>query len=1265
MSEAERRAFLNTLPKEIRDQVNKLLAADEAVQQKDLLKPVVGKPTDLDDYEIIREIGRGGMGIVYEAQQLSLARTVALKVLPFGLFHNPNALQRFQLEAKSAARLHHSNIVPIYDVGCDREQCYYAMQYIEGQTLANVLTGLKAVSDGMPHDSDLSDTMKMGLSSTTSVRKPFYCNVAAIFQCVADALHYAHENGMVHRDIKPANLMLDLNGTVWVTDFGLVKTEESDLTETGDVVGTLRYMSPERFSGLCDRRSDVYSLGMTLYELLSQQPAFANTERLPLIEAIRSDSPESLRKIDRQIPRDLETIVEKAIEKDPRRRYSTAGEMADDLGRFISGQPIQARRVGNTEKLWLWAKKRKALASSLVALLTLLVFAAAGSAIAAVYFRDLADRNLELAKSNADRTDEANAARQEALEEAKTIKEMLSIFTNSFESANFKTGSNYQMTASEVLLKAREELSKSDLDDGARATMLWSLATTFMGIGEFEQALEPAKECYELTKKSNGSEDGKTLRAMTNLANTYHLTGRLDEALAMREKIVALKQNVIGVDHPDTLIAKSNLASSYDAAWRKDESLKLDREVLASHQRIHGPKHRETISAMRSVASTLSTTGQLEEAFDMAEKALELSMQHVGPEHPDTIEARCVVAACLSEMGRREEALELRKQAVALSKKIIGPEHPHTVSRMNMLASSLRSVKQYEAAIKLLREIIPLSKKSRGESHPETLIMMTNLGRSLSESGRLDDAIELQEKTLNLKKKFIGPEHPNTFQAMANLAASYEEIGRSELAHDLKVETLKLTQQVMGEEHPDTLIAIGSLASSHTRAGRKDQALELLQKRLHLSIRVLGLEHRDTLQSMTNVAVFYAQSGRMEDAVELQKQVFDNSKKGLGAEDELTLVAMANLALGYGAVGRKDEAIQLQEDVFAIRKRVLGQEHPATLSAGAVLAWNYGNVGRFDESVELSKANYEAIEEVYGPEHPRTLDAIGQVAMAYNKAGKLESAVEMAERRLAANRKFSGAGHASTLDAMNSLASTLSNNRIQLSRALQLFHECYQGQLKLVGSDHRNTQNVLKNLNFTLANSLNESQQWMAEEKWGKARALLEDMAKYHGSHDAVLPFVREHIVFCEISQRKFQSALDLIESFEMDDSWGTFESIQASRAACLLELNRTEEAMAAAKIVLEQDSGFKLSEARAESVLSICLARQKEIETAKKHVARIEKLLESEIEDAPGHELFMVARTIERMIKFYELVGDSKRTARWNEKLTEVTGKLEANASK
>ena len=374
---------------------------------------------EIDDFKILRVAGRGGMGVVYEAEQVSLSRHVALKVLPGSLRSNPQSIERFKLEARSAAGLHHSNIVPVYEVGISDKHCFYAMQFIDGQTLDAVTRELAAI-DSLPTQSDSTgkpserETLRGGVSATLQTdnfsggsQKPFYRNVAKLGVQVASALHYAHEKGIIHRDIKPANLMMDESGTVWVTDFGLVKTEDESLTRTGDIVGTLRYMSPERFSGKCDARSDIYSLGMTLYNVLARQDAFLNSDRLSLIDAIKSSEPVSLAKLDKRIPRDLQTIIEKSIDKEPRRRYQSADEMAADLNRFVEGRPIKARSVGPIEKLALWARKNKALASSVATIAALVLLGAIGSGIAAFIFREqsieqsnLAQNNLALAEEN-------------------------------------------------------------------------------------------------------------------------------------------------------------------------------------------------------------------------------------------------------------------------------------------------------------------------------------------------------------------------------------------------------------------------------------------------------------------------------------------------------------------------------------------------------------------------------------------------------------------------------------------------------------------------------------------------------------------------------------------------------------------------------------------------------------------------------------------------------------------------------------------------
>jgi eukaryotic-like serine/threonine-protein kinase len=365
-------------------------------------------PDQLGDYRIVREIGRGGMGVVYEAEQVSLGRRVALKVLATHLLRDPTQVQRFEREARAAARLHHTNIVPVFGVGEQDGRHYYVMQLIDGQPLDAVLRELrwprfersdaadlaKALSEGRlnrdasPNPSDPATTSpgiakadaKSNLSPLHIGNASMYARTIARFGLqAADALEYAARRGIVHRDIKPSNLLLDSRGNIWVADFGLAKAvDHEDLTSIGEIVGTIRYMAPERFRGRSDPRCDLYALGITLYELLTLRPAFAGPDKAHLIEQVLRDEPPRPRSLDRRIPRDLETIILKAMAKEPTHRYSSAGELADDLRRFIDDQTIQARRVGPVERAWRWSR-RNALVSGLAAsLLLVLIVALAG-----------------------------------------------------------------------------------------------------------------------------------------------------------------------------------------------------------------------------------------------------------------------------------------------------------------------------------------------------------------------------------------------------------------------------------------------------------------------------------------------------------------------------------------------------------------------------------------------------------------------------------------------------------------------------------------------------------------------------------------------------------------------------------------------------------------------------------------------------------------------------------------------------------------------
>ena len=445
-------------------------------------------PHRLGEYRIVREIGRGGMGIVYEAEQESLGRRVALKVLPHGKLENARQVERFRREARAAARLHHTNIVPVFGVGEENGTHYYVMQHIDGRPLDDVLEHLRRLrgeaandrigapnpgsriepngspdelalqSNGLASSMDLARSLWEGsfrepirsdsLSSSDFEKRdsssggtrldirpstegrdltlsgassgssdphwPYARSVANVGVQVADALEYSMGQGVLHRDVKPSNLLLDVFGTVWLTDFGLAKaTDTPDLTHTGDLFGTLRYLAPERFKGRADVRSDVYALGLTLYELLAMRPAFDHAQA-DLVGQIALGKLRRLDEVNPALSRDLITIVHKAIARDPGDRYQTPGAMAEDLRRFLDDRPIAARRLGPLEKSWRWCRHNPIdaiLAATIVALLSVAI------GMGLWVQRQHAERRAEAA----DREGRARQALETALDQATSL----------------------------------------------------------------------------------------------------------------------------------------------------------------------------------------------------------------------------------------------------------------------------------------------------------------------------------------------------------------------------------------------------------------------------------------------------------------------------------------------------------------------------------------------------------------------------------------------------------------------------------------------------------------------------------------------------------------------------------------------------------------------------------------------------------------------------------------------------------------------------
>lgn len=516
----------------------------------------------LGDFRILREIGHGGMGVVYEAVQESLGRHVALKVLSPALLGSKQAVDRFRREAETVARLHHTSIVPVFGVGEERGLHYYVMQYIDGQPLNEVIASLRdrtgrttlgpgqtaadlpptvdraartdsirkegtaavadspaagaasdtaTASDGFSPVAESDESLADAVRTLSTLLKTtdYWKTVAQIGSQVAHALQYAHTAGVCHRDIKPANLLVANDGTIWLVDFGLARlAEDNELTQTGDLLGTLRYMSPEQVVGKFDNRSDVYSLGLTLYELLTFRPAHDASIRSRILDQIRETSVRAPRSINPSIPADLETIVLKATAHDPAARYQSAGELADDLQRFIDGYAIRARRAGRLELLWRWSRRNPALATTSALTLILLATVAGVSTWGFVTTRqayadlDAAYDDLDAAQARA----EGNLT--DAMEAFEQIVDRLS---------------------------ARGVPQSLDLSNGEEADDEIAPVQTVAVTEADAELLQQLLEFYtKFSKRNEGSAEvaASTARVQRRIGDISQRLGRFDEAVA-------------------------------------------------------------------------------------------------------------------------------------------------------------------------------------------------------------------------------------------------------------------------------------------------------------------------------------------------------------------------------------------------------------------------------------------------------------------------------------------------------------------------------------------------------------------------------------------------------------------------------------------------------------------------------------------------------------------------------------------------------------
>jgi serine/threonine protein kinase/Flp pilus assembly protein TadD len=887
---------------------------------------------ELGDFRLLREVGRGGMGLVYEAVQISLNRRVALKVLPFAAALDERLLQRFRNEAQAAAGLHHTNIVPVYFVGCERGVHFFAMQLIEGRTLAAVIHELRGnpgepgtiVPGGHPgHEATGSvETVAAGLSTEGPNKgKAYYRAVAQLGAQVALALEHAHERGVIHRDIKPGNLLLDGRGTPWVTDFGLAHLQhaEASLTMTGDLVGTLRYMSPEQALGKrvpIDHRTDVYSLGATLYELLTLRPAFAGSDRQELLRQIAFEEPPRPGRLDRRIPAELEIIVAKAMEKNPQERYATAQELADDLRHFLEDRPIQARRPTLVQRLRKWRRRHKAVFAATAVCLLVSLAALAGSI--------------------------GWVARDRAAQRAGTQREV----SVALRDADFW---QQERRLPEALLAARRALAllaANPFEETLHQTVRTRVAE-----------LELVEKLENVRLEQSGIKDGGFDRELADsLFGTAFRDFGLDvEALRPEEAGGRIRRTTVATELASALDywawIRRRLKGPDDVSWKKLLGVARAADVDAWRTRLREAYQREDWQALRALAdsaevfrlppATLLVLGLALRADQQAGNQVAAFLQQVQRRHPGDFWVNFDLAWNLkrSKPSQVEEAIRFYTVAAALR-----PQNPGV--HIN-LGEALHARGRLDEAIAECREAIRLKKDFAFAHH--------NLGVMLRARGRLDEAIAAYQQALLLKK-----DAPQT----------YWSLGRALKDKGRLAEAMAAYQQAARLEKDDARVQLYLGIELQVR-GKLNEAIVAYRKAIALK--------KDFAEAHNNLGTALKANGQLEEAITEHRLAIHLNKNDAGAHYHLG-----------NALREKGQVVQA---IAAYRQAVhLDKDHRNAHNAlGNALLAKY----QLDEAIACYKRAIE-IAPRYAPTHYHLGNALsrqGKLAeaeAAYRKALALQ-----------------------------------------------------------------------------------------------------------------------------------------------------------------------------------------------------------------------------------------------------------------------------------
>jgi tetratricopeptide (TPR) repeat protein/tRNA A-37 threonylcarbamoyl transferase component Bud32 len=782
--------------------------AETAIPTRPLpVSPSLTEGQIFGDYELMKEIARGGMGVVWKVRQISLDRLVAVKMIRAGRLADEADLRRFRAEAEAVAGLDHPHIVPIYEVGEHQGQPYFSMKLIEGQSLAQWIKAGKGQK---------SDRQRQRRS-------------AQLLATVARAVHHAHQRGILHRDLKPGNILLDAAGQAHVTDFGLAKRiEGGGPTSTGAIVGTPSYMAPEQArseKGLTTA-ADTYGLGAVLYELLTGQPPFHADTPLDTVLAVLEQEPARPRRLSPATDRDLETICLKCLDKEPTRRYGSAEALAEDLEHWQAGEPIRARPSGVGERAWKWARRRPAVAALLM---TLAVVLAAGIGGLAVLWQ----------RAERARTDEQeqHLAADQARRQAEAVAHFMVAALRSPDPAL----DGREVKVADVLDQAAAKVNRDFADDPAmQEPLLEALAETYDGLGLPAQEVGLREQILALRRDRLGPDDDDTLSAMDQLGVACWRAGRSVEAMALQEPVLQKRRQTLGSDHAKTFNAMNNLGTSYQTGGRPIEAVALFQEALAGQRVLLGDQHPDTLATLDNLAWAYREGGRSAEALPLYEEVLRGRTAVLGPNHPKTLTSMNNLALGYDSLGNHAEAAVRLEEALKRMRPALGPDHPETLTAMNNLANAYRASGRSAKALPLLEEAVKRTEAKLGPDHPKTLIAMSNLAGTYRVTERTAEAVRLFEETVKRSRAKLGSDNPQTLLAINGLAVAYFAAGRPGDAAPLLAEALKGREAKLGPDHPETLTSMNNVGVAYMFAGQLGQADKILREAADRHRRHLG-----------------------------------------------------------------------------------------------------------------------------------------------------------------------------------------------------------------------------------------------------------------------------------------------------------------------------------------------------------------------------------------------------------------------------------------